>query len=69
MEGIKNQIAIIDINKAAWWELELIPDMTRVQAKKAVWIRKHNGFYSSKEDFYAKNNIKNLEKIDDYIYL
>ena len=73
-QSLKKQIEaspntpIININKALWWEFEELPGFNSASAKRAVWIRKHNGFYLSKEDFYAKNDIKNYEKIDSLIY-
>ena len=45
--------------------------MTKVQAKKAVWIRNKNGYYQSKEDFFEKNSIsnENIENINEVICL
>ena len=68
---IKNEKQAININKATWWEFEELPCITKVQAKKAVYIRRHNGNYVSKEDFYEKNTIndKDIELISKVIYL
>ncbi len=74
-ENIKKQIEnfpdkpLLNINKAAWWELEELPGVLRVQAKKIVWNRKHNGLYISKEDFFEKNNIKDKQTIDKLIFI
>ena len=65
-ENIKKG-AVININRASWWELEELSCFNRVSAKKAVWIRKHNGRYSSKEDFYNKNEINNKDEIEKFI--
>ena len=68
-ENIRKQIEkypnsqVINENKASWWEFEELPYFQRVSAKKAVWIRKHNGRYLSKEDFIEKNNIKDKNSI------
>ena len=61
----------ININKASWWEFEELPCFSKIQAKKAVYIRRHEGKYSSKEDFYEKNTIsdENIKIIDKLIYL
>jgi len=66
-ENIKNKKLTLNVNKAFWWEIEELPGFNRVSAKKAIWLRRHNGKYSSKEDFYQKNNIKNKEEIDKLI--
>ena len=66
-QGIKNNSIKININKACWQEIEQLPDFTPVKAKKAVWIRKHNGFYSSLEEFFEKNDVKNKETIEKFI--
>lgn len=57
----------VNVNKASWWEFECLPGISRVQAKKMVWIRNHNGRYISKEDFLNKNEIKNKEAIKKLI--
>ena len=69
-QKIKNNLKAININSANWWEFEELPTFTRVKAKKAVWIRKHNGNYSSKNDFYKKNSIKDedIKKLDNIIF-
>ena len=65
-----DNLKAININSANWWEFEELPTFTRVKAKKAVWIRKHNGNYSSKNDFYKKNSIKDedIKKLDNIIF-
>lgn len=74
-DSIKNQIKnypdrpVLDVNKAPWWQLEELPGILRVQAKKIVWIRKHNGKYTSKKDFFDKNNITNIDDIKKLIYI
>lgn len=60
---------IINVNKASWWEFECLPEVSRVQAKKMVWIRNHNGRYISKEDFLNKNEIKSKEAIEKLIII
>lgn len=73
--GIKRHIKnypnkpVLNVNKAPWWQLEELPGILRVQAKKIVWIRKHNGNYTSKRDFFEKNNISNIEEIKKLIYI
>ena len=69
--NIQNNLPAVNINKASWWELEELPSMSRIQAKKAVYIRKHSGKYSSKEDFYEKNSISDeaIKIIDKVIYI
>ena len=66
---IINKTALININKAPWWIIEELPGFKSVSAKKAVWIRKHNGKYLSKEDFYTKNLINNKDEIEKFIIL
>ena len=69
--SVEKNIETININKASWWEFEELPCLTRIQAKKAVYIRKHSGKYSSKEDFYEKNTIsdEDIKILDKLIYL
>ncbi len=72
---IKNHIesgkegSVLNVNRAYWWEIEELPGFSRVSAKKAVWIRKHNGKYLSKKDFCEKNGINNPKGIIKYISL
>ncbi len=66
---IKNNTAKININKASWRELELLDGFTRLSAKRAIWIRSHLGFYSSIDDFFEKNQIKNREEIEHFIFI
>ena len=47
----------IDVNRHDWYVLQELPNITRVQAKKIVWMRKHNGWYKSFDDFFYKNSI------------
>ena len=74
-QNIKKQILknpnleVINVNKASWWEFEELPNFKKVNAKKAVWIREHNGRYVSKEDFIEKNNIKNEDEIMKLIFV
>ena len=68
-QKIKKNETVLNVNKAAWWELEELPGVLRVQAKKIVWNRKHNGLYTSKEDFFEKNNIKDKQTIDKLIFI
>ncbi len=67
IQNIKNKNVVLNINKACWWEIEHLPGFQRVSAKKAVWIRNHNGKYISKEDFFNKNKIQDKENIKDLI--
>ncbi len=72
---IKNHIdkkikePVLNVNRAYWWEIEELPGFSRVSAKRAVWIRKHNGKYLSKKDFCEKNGIDNPKLIVKYISL
>ena len=68
-QEVKNKTAKINVNRAPWWIIEELPGFKSVDAKKVVWIRKHNGKYKSKEDFFLKNNIKNQDKLEDFICL
>lgn len=52
----------VNINRADWYVIQELPSISRVQAKKAVWMRKHNGWYSSLEDFFKKNGIYDEEQ-------
>ncbi len=65
--GIADETVKLNVNKADWWEFEELPEFNRVSAKKAVWIRNHNGKYSSNEDFCNKNNVKDFSLIEKYI--
>ncbi len=65
----KSKEAILNVNRAYWWEIEELPGFNRVSAKKAVWIRKHNGKYQSKKDFCDKNGIDNPKSVVSYIFL
>ena len=66
-QQIKNNTAQININKAPWWIIEELPGFKSVNAKKVVWIRKHNGKYISKEDFFKKNDIKDKTFLEKFI--
>ena len=55
----------VNVNRAAWYVLQELPHIDRVQAKNITWIRKHNGLYSSLDDFFKKNNIINKEHIEE----
>lgn len=66
-KAISNKTAKINVNRAYWWEIEELPGFNRVSAKKVIWIRRRNGNYSSKEDFYNKNAIENFQEIDELI--
>ncbi len=44
----------IDVNKEDWYILEEIPHLTKINAKKAVFIRTKTGKYKSPEDFILK---------------
>jgi len=52
----------INVNRHNWYVLQELPHISRVQAKKIVWMRKHNGWYTSLEDFFKKNNIYDDEQ-------
>ena len=45
----------VNVNRDDWFVFQELPHINRVQAKKIVWIRKHNGWYASLEDFFKKN--------------
>ena len=47
----------VNINRADWYIIQELPYLSRAQAKKVVWMRKHNGWYSSLDDFFKKNSI------------
>lgn len=53
----------INLNKEDWQILEEIPFFNRVTAKKAVWLRRRFGKYTSIQDFGQKNGLSN-ENID-----
>ncbi len=73
--SIKNHIKnfpntpVLNVNRASWWELEELPGILKVQAKKIVWIRKHNGIYKSKDDFFTKNNLQERKILENLISL
>lgn len=52
----------VNVNRADWYVIQELPFLSRVQAKKVVWLRKHNGLYSSLDDFFKKNNINDEEQ-------
>ena len=47
----------VNVNRDDWYVIQELPVLTRVQAKKVVWMRKHNGWYTSLDDFFNKNAI------------
>jgi len=51
----------IDVNKEDWYILEEIPHLTKVNAKKAVFIRTKTGKFKSAEDFVLKVGFKEEE--------
>ncbi len=59
----------VNVNKEPFYIIQQLPGFNKVSAKKAVWIRKKNGKYLSKEDFFVKNNIKNKEEIEKLIII
>jgi len=68
-QKIKMNQSVLNVNKAAWWELEELPGIERVQAKRIVWIRKHRGNYTSKQDFFEKNDIEQTKEISGLILI
>lgn len=52
----------VNVNRADWYVIQELPFLSRVQAKKVVWMRRHNGLYSSLEDFFKKNDINDEEQ-------
>ena len=68
-QKIANKLVKVNVNRASWWEIEELPGFNRVNAKKVIWIRKHNGKYLSKEDFYKKNSVKNIEELEKLIVI
>lgn len=53
-----NFTSFVKINKDSWELFNELPGFSSVAAKRVVWIRKHSGKYTSIEDFFEKNNIK-----------
>ena len=53
---------VININKHPWYILELLPGFDRISAKRAVWLRGKYGQYTSIQDFFDKNNVKDEYK-------
>ncbi len=47
----------VNVNKSHWSIFEQLPGFSRVQAKKVLWIKRHNGPYKSVDDFLDKNSI------------
>ncbi len=47
----------VDVNRINWKILQYLPGFSRVTAKKIVWLRKHNGLYSSVDNFLIRNGI------------
>ena len=58
---------VLNVNKAAWWELEELPNFSRAKAKHAVMIREKKGRYTSKELFMKLNAVNNIEEISKLI--
>lgn len=48
----------INVNRAKWYIFQELPGFSRAAAKKVIWIKRHNGLYTSVEDFFGKNEIK-----------
>ena len=66
LEDNKKEIKpFINVNRANWYIFQELPGFTRVSAKKVIWIKRHNGFYKSIEDFFIKNSIndENIKQI------
>ncbi len=61
----------ININKDPWYIIAVLPNIERVAAKRAVYIRRHYGNYKSLEDFFEKMNIKaeDRESISKHIHI
>ncbi len=51
----------VNVNRDDWYIIQELPGLSRVQAKKVVWMRKQNGWYSSLDDFFKKNDIYDEE--------
>lgn len=47
----------VNVNRINWKILQHLPGFSRVTAKKIVWLRKHNGLYSSVDNFLTRNGI------------
>ena len=66
-EGIKNSDIKINVNRANWWEIALLPDVSDAFAKRVVWNRKKDGGYSTLDNFFARNEIENTEIIRQFL--
>ena len=54
--------SFVNINKDSWEYFNELPGFSSVEAKRAVWLRKHSGKYKSIADFFEKNNVKEENK-------
>ena len=53
----KKQDIEVNVNKTDWEFINELPSFDRVKAKKAVWIRRKIGKYTSLDDFFTKNHV------------
>ena len=69
-EGFASE-PILNINKAPWFFLVELPEISQFEAKKMVYLRKKYGKYASLEDFYIKNQLSEdkRNKIEKYIFI
>ena len=66
-EGVENKNIQINVNRANWWEIALLPGISDAYAKKAVWNKKKDGRYSSIDNFFTRNPLNNRTEIENFI--
>ena len=61
----------INLNKDDWKIFEEIPFFNRITAKKAVWLRRRFGKYTSIQDFAQKNGLsdENIELLKQIAFV
>lgn len=59
---IKRPDIEVNVNKNGWEIIQELPGFNRIAAKRVVSIRRKMGKYSSIDDFFVKNNVKDEYK-------
>lgn len=62
---------ILNINKAPWYLLSQLPDVSEFEAKKIIHLRRKYGKYKSLDEFFKVNQFPSgvREKIEKYLYV